>query len=368
LGATVRLLSCCQRPSIGCIVSFSLFQLDFAMAALTWPVNATTSAADVADKEILIRLESPDEYGGPMTVANVIIERLRSQGLAHDTLMTPTQLGVHPGNRSSYGVNIQTIHTLATDILQVGWDWNAVGVGWCVEEDPADGYIEKYNQELAAASGEKLANVATNSIRAGTLTNSHTVLALRALLSAARCDDETLSVGGRMSIATVEAKDPDFAKAARTGWTWVVLHHSTRRLYGNRLFDFLSTAKNIQLQRQESEVQVLLRINSMALEYLARKEAIAWDVIVQACCRSKPPCMDFIPTLIRFAKAFGGGPNAQFLEDLSRFHSKFVPSERFVSGAFYELLTNAVFKKDCQVAQAQREKEEMCCVQNTRVI
>jgi hypothetical protein len=61
-----------------------------------------------ADPEIVARLQRSEDYGGVITSSKWIVNRLRSQGLASDMLFTPSQLGVHPDNRASYGVNEDT--------------------------------------------------------------------------------------------------------------------------------------------------------------------------------------------------------------------------------------------------------------------
>ena len=97
-----------------------------------------------ADPEIIARLQRPEDYGGVITSSKWIVNRLRSQGPASDMLFTPSQLGVHPENRASYGVNEETVHLLGQDIVEVGWDQDLIINPYAVEEDPLDGYIEKY--------------------------------------------------------------------------------------------------------------------------------------------------------------------------------------------------------------------------------
>ena len=111
-----------------------------------------------------------------------------------------------------------------------------------MEDDPVDKYVEAYNIALCKGS-EYLAPCEHMSIKAGTLTNGHTVLLLRALLAGVPCKHTSLSVDGRMSLPHIAMKDPEMARAAQEGWRWTVLHHATRTLYGKQLYELLSEMK-----------------------------------------------------------------------------------------------------------------------------
>ena len=221
------------------------------------------------DPEIVDRIRDPSLHGGACTVAKFIIERLKSTGLAQDCVLAPSCLGLHPSNRGSYGCNEESVHNLGADILEVGWDWDQIVNPLCVEEDPADRYVERYNMQLSKNS-EFLAPVKPLSLRAGTLTNGHTVMLLRAIIAGVKSSRTSLTVEGHMSMAHIASRDPEMARAAQQGWSWTVLSHHTRKLYGDPLFELLSDSKNIQLQRVESEVQVLLKIFNMACGFAAR--------------------------------------------------------------------------------------------------
>ena len=83
-----------------------------------------------------------------------ILQRLRDHKLLFDMVIPPGRLGVHPNNRGSYGVNVETVHDLGRDIVELGWSWDQVRVdaALAVQEDPSDSYIQVYNAKLAAAT------------------------------------------------------------------------------------------------------------------------------------------------------------------------------------------------------------------------
>ena len=150
-------------------------------------------------------------------------------------------MGTHPHNRSSYGINEESVHLLGADIVDLGWEFSSLGTvesRIAIEDCPVTRFIEKHNIELTRNS-EMLAKVEPMTIKYGCLTNNHTVLLLRALKAGVASTVENLSVDGKMSLAQVGQRDPAFLKACEEGWSWTVLHHSVHALYGKPLMEFL---------------------------------------------------------------------------------------------------------------------------------
>ena len=291
------------------------------------------------DPEIEARLEDPDKFGGILTVGNFILKRLRDTGLIVDREIPPSRLGVHPANRGSYGINVESVHGLGLDITQIGWSWPMLGADpLAVQDDPSDGYIQEHNAKLSAST-DKLAPCPPASIEAGTLTNGHTTLFLKALEAGVPCDIPQLSIDGHMSLASIVAKDPELGKAVTNGWKWSVLHFTTRRLYGDRLFELLSDMRNASVSRSESEVQVLVKVYRLAAASQARGVSIPWDDIYRTIVRTKPPCIDYVHCLVTFVKLYGN-----FVPDLAAFHAKFVPNDRSIPGSFYQKINDLVIK------------------------
>ena len=286
-------------------------------------------------------MESPEERGGLFAARNFIVGRLKETGWAHEQVMSPSQLGVHPCNRGNYGCNEEYVHQLAADIFEVGWDASKVAGALCVE-DNNQRTIELHNINLTKAS-EFLAPVEPRSIAAGTLTNGHTVLLLRALVHGVKCNQPSISVDGIMSMAKVEHVRPLMAQAAKQGWVWTVLSKDCAAVYGNRLFEFLSGAHNVQLSRVEHELEVLLKMFRHASDCEKKSELIDWSQIMKMILRTKPECSDYISSMIKFLKEFGGGSGAPFVDELIRFHRKHVPGHRLVGGSFWEHLASLNF-------------------------
>ena len=98
----------------------------------TWPDQAPTVAAvPTVDAEILLSIDDPDKFGGIVAASKFIIDRLIVAGLAREIVIPPASLGLHPCNRGKYGCHEDSVHQLAADIVEVGWDWNKVRGGVC---------------------------------------------------------------------------------------------------------------------------------------------------------------------------------------------------------------------------------------------
>ena len=303
---------------------------------------ATAAAAAVPDPEIIERIENAGLYAA---VANTkwIVDRLLATGFARKVKLAPKDLGVNQYNRGTYGTNEESCQNLGADILEVGFDEDAVVAPICVEDDPASS-IEAYNIALVKGS-TMLAPVAPGSIVAGTITNSHLVQFLRAVRAGVPTKHSALAVDGHLSLAHIAAKDPAMGAAVEHGWTWTMLSHKCVALYGKRLIDMLSSAKNIVLARAETDVECLLKIHNQACEYKLSGQDIDWNTITQNILRTKPSCASALPFLVKFIKNFGGGVDSPFMKDFAIFHRKYAANERHLSESFWDALSNLVLKE-----------------------
>ena len=135
------------------------------------------------------------------------------------------------------------------------------------------------------------------------------------------------------------------AEAARSGWQWTMLSYHCRRLYGDKLFELLSSVKNISLQRKENEVSCMLQIFNAACEYKRKGSEIDWAKISSDILRTKPAYAAQVPIMIKFVKHFGGGVDSTFVPDFGVFHRKFAAHERNFSDTFFDGLCSFVLKR-----------------------
>lgn len=315
-------------------------------SATSWPsVGNVQPVEAVMIPEIMEAVKEPEKFGGVAAAFKFVLDKLAHHGLAKEVHFTPGQLGVHPMNRGGTGCNEEAVHDLGGHIYDVGWDWEKVRGSICVEEDDTR-YIEAFNKGMVKNS-EYLAPVADRSIMAGTLTNGHTVLLLRALQAGVKTSVQSISVDGCMSLPQVASTRPVMADAARTGWRWTMLTKEVRHIYGNDIFEFLSGVHNVQLSRKEHELEVLLKIFRMATSAAA---PIDWSHISRSILRTKPESGEYLQSMIKFIQEFGGGVEAGFVQDLCRFYRKSVPGHRILHGAFFDAVTALKFySKDLNI-------------------
>ena len=316
---------------------------------LAWPAEETFPGVEgqqpgEKDSFITDRLSDPQKHGGVLVAAVAIVDHLLETGLASKRVLTPSQMGVHPCNRSSYGVNEVAVHKLGQNIMDLGFSLAEISNPWCVAEDPEDQYITKVNQAMFANS-ETIAKC-TQPVLAGTLTNGHVTLLLRSILQEVPCEVPSLTLNGKMSLQHVAAQSTAMKDAALHGWEWTMLHAEVRHTYGSELFEFLSDAKNVSINNAETEVQVLWKATQLAISMKKKVGDINWQEVHSKIVQTKPACGDYVHSLIRFVKMYsGGGDNASLMTDFTKFHSKFVSPERVMGGPFFEHLTNFEVKE-----------------------
>ena len=263
----------------------------------TYSDRIAMAGATSIDPEIIQAIASPESMGEIVGASKFIVGRLMSAGLAREMVLPPSQLGMHPCNRSKYGAHEDSVHQLASEIFEVGWDSEKLRGAICVEDSP-DGYIEDYNMSLTKSS-ELLAPVEKNTIVAGTLTNGHTVLMLKGVVAGVRSSAAGVCIDGRMNLAVVAATRPEMARAAVEGWRWTVLTRACKDLYGDPLFELLSGV--------EHDLEVLLKVWRHATQYTIEKKATDWGEISKSTMRTKPECSEYLPSMIKFVQLFGGG-------------------------------------------------------------
>jgi hypothetical protein len=106
-----------------------------------------------------------------------------------------------------------------------------------------------------------------------------------------------ISEQGVMSLEKVRGFDKALADAAENGLTWLVLHKDVRVIFPS-LLTLVQSARNAtgQIATREHEVQVLLRLQTLALAALDKPDntsgEIPWPEIIQKAAGSRPRCVD----------------------------------------------------------------------------
>jgi hypothetical protein len=293
-------------------------------------------------------IKEADEKGTIVQVADRILALLLSTGQAIQQLLSPDVVAVHPNNRDDYGVNPADCHCLMKDIFALGWSWPQVhAIGIEVASDDTRAKTFDFNERLCQGSAGLLPDaIPRERIKAASLTNGHTNCGLRAIRARVKCENPELSVEGYFSPEKIGSSDPDFAKAIHEGLHWTIVNEKIAEKCPG-LVGLLQAAGNAtsQIQKAENEIQVMMRLHSCAKANRDASGTVDWRRVSQLVGRSKPPCQDDIPDLIKFVtKKAGTADSPWLLKELENFHKMHVPSNRSIKGPFFSQL--AAFELD----------------------
>ena len=273
--------------------------------------------------------------GRIVSTVNTIIDILMAQQLAYTMHIPPPKVGIHPCNRDGYGVSATEVHALGGEIVSMGWSWQACSHAVCLEDDQA-GTIAAFSKRIKNQS-EGLADTTGGEVSFGSLSCSHTNQFLCCVLAEVESEVENLCIDNRMSQGKLTGQDKALGDALKKGLEWVVLKAEVATLYPN-VPDLVQRARNGpgQAQRHENEIQVLLRIHRLARARSSKTDGdvcVDWPSVQKTLLQRKVSDPEDIPDLVRFVQRWGGGLEANFLQDLNDFHKVFVPSGRVVPGA-----------------------------------
>jgi hypothetical protein len=199
------------------------------MACSAPPLTAGASLDPVAQ---VIADVAADRLG-IVAAADALEQHFKTLGLSYVMTINPRQVGFDPCNRDGAGGNAKEVLALASEIAHLGWSWPATAHAVCIEELPGSKHVEEFNRKFAEGTG--LAAVEPDSIRFGSLSCGHTNWALRCISAGVPSTCPALSEDGRLSLAKLEVKDPDYATAVKTGLKWLVLRADVRTRYPKAL-------------------------------------------------------------------------------------------------------------------------------------
>ena len=197
--------------------------------------------------------------------------------MANRLRLPPRMVGVHPANRNGFGVSAIEVHALGEGIVKQGWLPSATAHAVCVEASGSD--VADYTANLVK-SNVGLGPVDNKACAYGSLSCSHTNQFLHAVNSEVSTIYEELAVDGRFSPGKL-GKDKLLADVLKNGLDWLVLSKEVPKLYPS-LLDLVQWAKNAPgaLQRKENEIQILLKIQSLARASSASASSVVdWAAI-----------------------------------------------------------------------------------------
>ena len=182
--------------------------------------------ADV-DRRVSMLLDGAASGEKLVNTVHQVMQVLRDNGLVTSMRLVPSAVGVHPKNRDGMGLNSSDVHTLLSNLLEVGFVSERTH---CVAIEPASDEELKWNQQLIDSCQGLLGTMKPlQTLKALSLCGSHTNFALRVIADAAPHqgpESEKVTVGGRLDVGLVSKVDAALADHVRYGLNWEVLSSS----------------------------------------------------------------------------------------------------------------------------------------------
>jgi hypothetical protein len=217
----------------------------------------------------------------------------------------------HPLNRFGdilVGANVQP-HIL--DIVDVGFSWSEVAnaAAFDMPSDPkAVEVIESAVARVVEATGGRLAAVVPGQAKVLVCVCTHTTAGLHAVHVGARSDIDKLSNDGKLSIAKIRERDPDFGVAVDEGIEYHVIDRIVAETWPN-FVKLVQEAGNATggVAKGDTWMHNLLRVYNFAKDGSENNQHIDWDKVREQCLRSKPTHAHDIADMMRFVQQWSGG-------------------------------------------------------------
>ena len=252
---------------------------------------------DVRVTELLAGASTGDKL---VNTVHQIMVLLREHGLVTSMRLLPSAVGVHPKNRDGTGLNSADVHTLLSNLLEVGFVAERTH---CVAIEPANEQELDWNHQLVGSCQGLLGFMKPQTLKALSLCGSHTNFALRIIADAAPHEgpeSQKVTVGGRLDVGLVAKVDAALAEHVRQGLNWEVLSSSVG-LRWPELLQMIQAAGNATLQKSESELQVLRKTFQLIVSQQKAGIQLDFNIIKKKALSSRPACGSSFAHLYQFA-------------------------------------------------------------------
>ena len=258
------------------------------------------------------------EQGTLVRSMESVYRLLEENHLMSEQRISARFMGVHPWNRDGSGVSSGHVAELLGDLVELGWS-DSEFRGMAVELSQKDmPEVRSYNAKIIAESGGRLAEFDDlESLKFATIAGSHTTQAMRLFLAGMPHPLDTVTEQGRLSLAKLRQKDPDFHDVCLNGATYKVVSRIVPETFPQfcRLAQSAANASG-HVAREETELQVCRKM-IRCIEELRRQRGplaeITLQDIKQQVLKSKPRCAAAVPALFVFTLRYGGGASAHLL-------------------------------------------------------
>ena len=186
---------------------------------------------------------------------------------------------------------------MAEDIVTAGFSWSEVKKPTCRELPPQDTSVQSHNEELSK-SCEGFPST-DDTMGVCTLTCGHTNLTLRSFLAGVPSSSKRLWSQGRLSLDVFDVRDKKYADASRKGLDWCVLRWQVKQ-HWPRALEIIMQARNIKVQREESEVEGLLYTHQMCIKF--QEDGMPIDLV------------GMLDQMVVLVSTFSGGKHGPYLK------------------------------------------------------
>ncbi|CAE7203788.1 unnamed protein product [Symbiodinium sp. CCMP2592] len=247
------------------------------------------------------------------TKVDQIVQLLRTHGLAHDQVLTPSQILVHPENRGKSMVSYYDVWSKGSQMTSVGFqpkllDGQTICTQMATAETKRLAQVQANRQLVSEAKG----HLAPVSGQEGflSLAGSHSVAFLRCLQA---------GIQGPEGYHVAIAKSDPAWRAIEQGWCWIVLAASIEEAMP-QLPNFIQHAANSSnsISKAINELEVALHVATAFEKGLSLPDAI------QQASQGDVRCRASVPAIAKFVQNFGGGSQGfPLLHFLANFGKQF---------------------------------------------
>ena len=189
-------------------------------------------ASSMIDNDALYKLavEMKEDKSQLVSIVYRILDSLAAQDMSYVARVPPPNMGIHPDNRSKWGVSGTDAQTHGRDILDVGFSWKKAADATCTEVPPDSAEAKRHNEEnVTLSSGLIPPLLAMKCLSIG---GGHTNTFLRQVLAGVRCVVARLQDDrGNLSYDKLTQGRPEFKRALDEGLEWFIIHWPCEQIW-----------------------------------------------------------------------------------------------------------------------------------------
>ena len=243
--------------------------------------------------------------GGRIAIAKATGERTTAWEEIEDILvahkmgrknvrMPPEFVGVHPENRSRFGVGGSDAQVHLKELLVEGFSFKKSADATAVETPPPphDVACKKFNDDLEATSRGLIPPVFE--LKLNSCGASHTNVGCRRVKAGVRSIvPELADENGNFDYAKLTLNRPSFKDALDNGMCWFVLHWACPFAWPD-LLSLIEKTLNTDARGGQGEVEMMLHLQAQRVRALRAGEDANWKKICDDAKTSLPKCAPYM--------------------------------------------------------------------------